>query len=428
MKREHHDEPEKPEIRLPDDIWAVVLEQVYLHDIAAIDEYVYGFRRRSEIGYVNVLAVECVSRQLRIVANSFWRNKFTHKRKPYQPQYLSDRILKKLTHLERLKVSSASDGYGIDVSRMTNLTHLSLSTSACTDKSLTSLTRLRSLKISHQWEVTQQDVLTVAHQLSRFQLIYCDNTIIGEDTFRHMSGLTELVLKLGGPVRMKLTNDNLKHLTTSLTSLSLTMFDEVSPGITGDGISHLTGLTSLELRHFDVVGHSKLSLMTSLAHLSLDGCRGACDRVLVDHASTLRTLHLNDPSLSVTEQGIAHCTGLRALNFVKNGFPAASPFARLTNLQALVLYAPITDVSELDPLVGLTYVWLGYYAAMPDDAFRSASRLRNVVVELDRVYKSVGQNESFLSALRVRGVVISYTNSFFARLKKMKALTCSSTC
>jgi hypothetical protein len=428
MKREHHDEPEKTEIRLPDDIWGIVLEQVYLHDVADIDDNILHLYNLRATCYNNMLGVGRVSRQLRIVADSFWRNRFTHKKKPYHPRYINSRILNNLTHLERLDVSYVSDIRDTDLSRMTNLTHLSLGTRACTDKSLTSLTRLRSLKISHQCEVTRQGILTVAHQLSRFQLIYYNNAIIGEDTFRHMSGLTELVLKLGGPVVMGLTNDNLKHLPTSLTSLSLKMFDRVSPVITGDGISHLTGLTSLELRQFDVAGHSKLSLMTNLAHLSLDGCRGACDRVLVGHASTLRTLYLNDPSLSVTEQGIAHCTGLRALNFVKNGFPGASPFARLTNLQALVLYGPITDVSELDPLVGLTCVWLGYYAVMPDDAFRYASRLRNVVLEHDRVYKSVGQDQSFLRALREREVAVSYSISFSAGLKKMKALVCPSTC
>lgn len=165
---------------------------------------------------------------------------------------------------------------------------------------------LKVTEIKNSLNMTNENLKKIQKTLTSLRLD-CNDTITNEGLSR-LTNLTSLIL--GG--NSIITNDGLSGL-TKLTSLSL----GYNKTITNEGISKLTNLKSLNLKQNKKITDEGLSNLRVLTRLNLNYNNNITDEGLLKNRDTLKSLNLTYNN-NITDECVQRLSYLRCLNLYGN--------------------------------------------------------------------------------------------------------------
>jgi hypothetical protein len=224
-------------------------------------------------------------------------------------------------------IASLIDDIGL--LKYTNLRKLVLFCPVVSNQSIEKMTRLRTLSAGSNTHITDS-VLSKLTNLKSLTLM-CDNNGFDGSSFIHLTKLRELIL-YGTSLQ---TRDNIPHLSSSLTSLSLCSTGRVCFTALDNYISTLTNLRELSVGNgWNLVGYS-FQWLTGLTFLDITGNSDVRGRYLSYLTPTLKYLLVQNGTRQVYSHHINKLTSLTYLNI---GCTASL----MEDLEPLVLLEEVT--------------------------------------------------------------------------------------
>jgi len=262
--------------------------------------------------------------------------------------------LQYMTALETLTIERSVSGEFAYLSRLSNLTRLTVSDTAVSTEELAVIGALPQLEILELRNCSLTTTAGLAKAVNLKTLDLSDNTIRNIQALSAMEQLQTLYLQHNALTDLSSLSALVKLETLNVSYNSLT---SLAP------ITNLTGLASLDASHNALTEVADLNKLTALSCLILEHNKIADVSPLASCAE-LVTLDISDNALTTIES-LSALNKMTALDFSRNQVAAIPGFSK--DCALVTIDGSYNKITKLDPLSGLkklNNVYMDYNAAI----------------------------------------------------------------